>query len=263
MIHRQNYLDTRVYLQHSARVRQNSPATVKRTRALLRHLLEWADDIPLPHARSIDPTLPRYLTTARADGRDDIAIAPATLRKCLGAARQFFVFARAEWPARYKPISESWIHLLQPPREARESATLPVREFWTLDDVGRIASVSAATLRQQRGQVAACMLFLSGMRADALASLPIAGVDLRARQIAQLPATGVRTKNRQAAITHLLEIPELLQVVQTWDRQVRAQLPSHALWYATLTRDGMRLTLTSQAFEGRNKLVADDLRLSC
>ncbi len=139
---------------------------------------------------------------------------------------------------------------------------LPVRQFYSLADVLKIAAVATETLREARGQVAVAMLFLSGMRADALASLSVSCVDLAARQISQLPERGVRTKNRKAALTYLLDIPELLAVVARWDQRVRA-LPAAALWYATLTSDGMTLTATTHAFEGRNSVVEHDVRLIC
>lgn len=261
MIYRQNWFDVRAYLHHIERVRQNDAETVKRARAHLRHLLEWADETPLPKARGVDPTFPGYLLTARSDGKDK-TLAPASIIKCLANARQFFAFARAEWQLRYKPISESWIEMLQPPRHIRMDSRLPVRQFYPLEDVLRIAAVSTETLRQERGKVAVCTLFLSGMRADALASLPISCVNVAAGEVEQLPELGVRTKGRKAAITYLLPIPELLDVVRSWDQRVRC-LPSTALWYATLTRDGMSLTATMKAFEGRNNVIERDVRLIC
>lgn len=261
MIHRQNYLDIRDYLHHCGRARQLAEKTVARYRSSLRALLEWADETPLPDARHVDPTYPAYLLTCRFDGRD-VPLSPASVEKNLEAARSFFKFARAEWPLRYRTISHSWIELLQPPRQARSESRLPVRKYWTLDAVRQVASVATETLRQERGKVAVCMLFLSGMRADALASLPISCVDLSARKIEQLPERGVRTKNCDAAETYLLELPDLLDVVARWDEIVRVFPPS-ALWYATLTSDGMTATATERAYVGRPQVVEDDVRLVC
>jgi site-specific recombinase XerC len=261
MINRQNYHDVRAYLHYIERDKQNAPETVKRARSHLRHLLEWADDIPLTKARSIDPTFPAYLLTARADGKDK-TLAPASIIKCLTNTRQFFTFAHHEWALRYKAASQSWIDLLQPPRHIRADSRLPIRQYWSLEDIHKIASVSTATLREERGKVGACMLFLSGMRADALASLPIACVDLANNQIRQLPEMGVRTKNRKAALTYLLQIPALLEVVKQWDQRART-LPPTVLWYATLTNDGMAITATTQAYLGRKDAIEEDLRLIC
>ena len=261
MIYRQNWLDVYAYLHHMERARQVDPETVKRARGHLRHLLEWADEIPFTKVRSVDPTFPIYLLTARSDGKEK-TLAPASITKCLANARQFYSFARSEWGQRYRSISESWIELLQPPRQVRLESRLPVRQLYSLEDVLKIAAVSTETLRQERGKIAVCMLFLSGMRAEALASLPISCVDLDAGEIAQLPEMGVRTKNRKAAITFLLPIPELLEVVRTWDRRVRS-LPSSALWYSTLSRDGMQLVPTTQAFLKRHNVIEHDVKIIC
>lgn len=261
MINRQNWHDVKAYLRHLERIRQLDDATVKRSRSHLRHVLEWADSTPLTKARVIDPPLPIYLEGARGDD-NNAPLSPASIRKCLSVARGFFTWAAAEHKNRYRAVTESWISMLQPPRHLRSSARLPVRQFYTLDDVLKIASVSTETLRQERAKVAACILFLSGMRSDALASLPISCVDLPGRRIMQLPEFGVRTKNRKAAITHLLNIPELLDVCARWQDQL-GSLPADSLWYATLTRDGMQITATRDAYDGRATQINRDLRMIC
>ncbi|RPH55702.1 MAG: hypothetical protein EHM81_14215, partial [Chloroflexi bacterium] len=196
MINRQNWLDTRAYLHYIEQGKD--PATVKRARAYLRHLLEWADEASLTQARAIDPAFPTYLVTARDDGKPG-PLSRSTIVRGLSAARLFFSWARAEWPGRYKSITESWINLLQPGRDLRLQNDLRIHEFYTLDEVRSLATVSVETLRERRAQAGACLLYLSGMRADALASLPIACVDLVNGQILQLPLMGVRTKNRKSA----------------------------------------------------------------
>ncbi len=258
MINRRNYHDVRAYLHYRAHTRQNSPSTVARVWSYLRHLLEWADAVPLPQARLIDPVYPHYLTTAHT-------FAPSTLKKTLGAARNFFAWARASWPVRYRPISQSWIDTLQPPREYRHPMDAE-RQIYTIDDMRAIVSIQPASLRQQRAQAAACMLFLSGMRAGALSSLPIAAVDLARRAIRQDPALGVRTKNRKAAVTYLLrvpDLPEMWRIVSAWDARVRASLPPAALWYAGIARDNSRVLPMLTPSDYRHNTVQDDIRLVC
>jgi site-specific recombinase XerD len=254
MINRQNWLDTRLFLRYLVNVRQSSPETVDRTRAHLRHLLAWADETLLARAAHIMPTLPAYLV--------DRALSPSSIKKGLEAARHFFTFARDHWPQRYRPIHVTWIDTLQPPRGSRLDSRLPVHEFFTLDAVRQIVTVSAETLRHERAQVAAAMLFLSGMRADAFATLPISCVHLDRREIRQDPALGVRTKNRKAALTYLMDIPDLFAVVEKWHRRL-ADLAPECLWYSPLTRDGMTLIPTAIAFVGRGDLVGHDLRIAC
>jgi integrase len=134
---------------------------------------------------------------------------------------------------------------------------------WSQSDLERKSGKDRAVInKQERAQVAAAILFLSGMRADALATLPISCVHLGRRELHQLPERGVRTKNRKAAITYLLNIPDLLAVVVNWQRHLRDLSPD-CLWYSPLTRDGMTLIPTTAAFVGRGDLVGHDLRLVC
>jgi site-specific recombinase XerD len=268
MIHRQNYLDVHAYLRHMER-KQLDPATVKRARGHLRHLLEWADETPLTKSRSIDPVFPAYLATARIANSPfqtkplEQGLAPASIIKCLANTRAFFDFAHSEWTLRYKSITSSWIDLLQPPRHLRAESRLIIRQYWTLDQVRQVAAVSAETLREARGQVAVCMLFLSGMRAEALASLPIHCVDIPNNTLRQLPEAGVKTKNRKAAITYLLPIPDLLAVILRWDQRVRAHMSPASLWYANLSSDGMRLMETTYARNQRSATIEDDVKIIC
>ncbi len=254
MINRQNWLDVRVYLRYIERMRQLDAETVVRSRAHLRHLLEWADETPLGKVPKIDPTFPVYLLA--------VPLASSSIIRGLSVVRGFYTFARVEWPGRYRATTDSWISMLQPPRLARADSQLRTHQFWSVEDVLKVAAVSTETLRQERGKVAVCMLFLSGMRADALATLPVSCVDLAAGQVVQDPQQGVRTKNRKAAITYFLDIPDLMKVVADWDRRVRALSPG-ALWYATLTSDAMTITETTRAFAGRNNVVERDVRLIC
>jgi integrase len=79
----------------------------------------------------------------------------------------------------------------------------------------------------------------------------------------QIPQLGVRTKNSKAAVTYLLNIPEIFDVVYAWDQRVRSAFSPSALWYATLNNDGMQLTETTRAIVGRVSVIGDDLRLIC
>jgi len=263
MIHRQNYLDVRAYLHHMDRRVGRHPSTIIKYWTQLRHLLEWADETPLPQARGIDPALPTYIITARNDGKDS-RLTYITIYKTLTTVRAFFQFARLEFPQRYRRISESWIELLRPSRLSQPVPQLQEHRFYSIDDVRRIMSVSVETLHDARAQVAVAMLFCSGMRPDTLASLPIACVDLARRRILQIPSLGPRTKNNKAAITYLLDIPDLLQIISTWqDRLIAARFTPDSLWYATLNNDGTQLTATTRAIVGRASVIGDDIRMIC
>lgn len=254
MIHRQNYLDAKEFLCYITTVRQNSPETIARTRTHIRHLLRWADATPLTNAIGISPSFPAYLV--------NMHLSPSSIQKGLEAARHFFTFSRDRWPTRYRRIRGGWVEMLLPLRGARLDSRLPDRKYYTLADALKLVAVSAETLREERAKAGAAMLFLSAMRADALASLPIACVHLECHEIHQLPEQGVRTKNRKAAITYLLEIPELLEVVFAWQRRLQ-DLDPVCLWYSPLTSDGMSLAPSPVACNGRGDLLGRDLRLIC
>lgn len=52
------------------------------------------------------------------------------------------------------------------------------------------------------------------------------------------------------------------QVEQHWDEHVRS-LPHDSLWYATLAKDGMKVTATTNAYNGRKDAIEEDTRLIC
>jgi integrase len=97
----------------------------------------------------------------------------------------------------------------------------------------------------QRDQAAAALLYLSGMRAGALVSLPIKAIDLGEREVRQWPSLGVRTKNDKAATTYLLDIPDLLAAVTSWDSFARARLPPTAMWYPPIISQWGEQTLSA------------------
>ena len=259
MINRQNWLDVRAYLDHLDHRLGRDPQTVHKYWGYLRHLIEWADEKPLTVAHRIDPVLPAYLMSARNDGRTN-PLSHTTQYKALTTIRLFFQFACAAWSVRYQKIQPAWIETLQP--RSKPEPSLEEHRFYTLDEVRAIAAVSAATLREERGQVAACLLFLSGMRPDALASIPRQCVDLPNRRLLQIPSMGIRTKNDKAAITYLLDIPDLFALVERWDRRVRRMAPT-SLWYAPIALSGLHLKETTRAIVGRASAIGDDLRRIC
>lgn len=240
MIERQNWLDVCAYLDYAHRVLQVDDKTAKRKRTQLRHLLEWADGVTFSKARGIDPTFPAYLRGARNDGKGR-PLAPATMARACEEARSFFLWARGEYPARYKLLSESWIRTIKPDRAHGRQTEVEGRVLWELAEVVKIAKLEPKNLTEKRDIAATCFLFLSGMRIDAFITLPLDCVDLVKGQVKQIPAKGVRTKNHKAAITYLLDgddLQELKRVVMAWDQHIRPLVDAGAPWYTFLGRDG-------------------------
>lgn len=232
MVNRENYRLAKGYLRYLCEVVQLDARSTSRYWFCLRHLLLWADGTPFCEVSTIQPAFSTYLASARADG-ETLPLAPATLKKIFQTAKRFLLWAKMTYPREFRDLPMAWIDALRPPRGVRPS---PDHQFVTLDEVKRLAALSVGEddLVLQRDQAGAAMLFVSGMRAGALGSLPIEAVDITNRTVKQWPALGVRTKNGKSATTYLLDIPELLQVVERWDGNVRTHLPSSAVWYTPI-----------------------------
>ena len=242
MINRENWREVMAFLQYNEQLLQLDAKTVKRKRTHLRHLLEWAGPTPLEQATEIKPSFPVYMLNARND-HHGTKLSAETMNRGCEEVRRFFTWAIGRDPAKYARVTGIWIKSIHPNRAHGRQSELKIHQFYTLEEMQKIASLPVDNLTERRDRAAACFLFLSGMRADAFVTMPINAVDMAKNQIKQLPALGMRTKNKKAAITHLLQIPELLEVVQEWDQFVKTTLPVNALWYATLS--------TSQHLTGR------------
>ncbi len=229
MVNRHNYRLTREYLAYLDSVCQLDVRSRERYWFYLKYLLIWADETSFERVVDHRPTLPSFLATTRLDGERD-RLAPATLKKIIQTIKRFFVWLKVAYVHEHRDLSLAWIEALRPPR----SIELPAEHvFVTPGEVQQIIGfhVPAEDLALRRDQAAAALLFLSGMRASAFATLPIAAVDLSALTIKQWPALGVNTKNGKSATTYLLDIPEMLAAVRQWDDLIRAQLPPTAMWY--------------------------------
>ena len=259
MINRDNYKDVKGRLNHLKEIKRNAAQTLKRRWAQLRHLLEWADETLFSRAAAIRPTFPSHLETARNDGRSK-SLAPSTRKATCEAIRAFFHWAKRKYSRRYRQITDTWIETLRVPKV---TGNVKEHELFTVDEVRKLLTLPVETLTEQRDQAAIVFLFLSGARVGAFVSLPIHAIDLENHKVRQMPSLGVRTKNRKEAITYLLNIPDLLEVVARWDGLVRAKLPLNALWYATLTTDGMNFTGSTEAGKGREAAVAKGIRQLC
>jgi site-specific recombinase XerD len=241
MIHRPNYLDVQRFLRYHRDALQHDGGTVQRYWISLRALLTWTDSTPLPHAKTVRPTFPAYIVAAKSHWDPAKRLAPSHMARALSDSRAFFTWMRQE-DARYADISLSWISSLRLPRALNAETELKPVQSWTLDEVLMVAALEAKTLAEQRDQAAVAFLYLSGMRVGAFSTLLIACVDLAERTVQQLPAKGVATKNHKAAITTLLPIPELLDVIGAWEAYVRARLPESCLWYPRIDRASMRIS---------------------
>ena len=258
MIHRNNYLLVRRYLQDLGEVYQLSGSSLGRYRFFLRHLLLWAGETPIQQAAKLRPTFPTYVNNL--PGRNgDIPLASATQKKIIEVGKRFFTWGKQNYPKEFGSVTTAWLESLRAPR-VRD--TTVEHEYVSLEEVKQLTAIShvEGDLTLLRDKAAAAMLFLSGARASAFTTLPVLAVDLPARTLRQWPELGVATKNGKRATTYLLPIPELLSVAQMWDVVVRSNLPPTAPWYAPISSRWGSQSL-EESEPGKNRHQALDKRL--
>lgn len=218
------------YLEYRLKVDQITKDSLGKEQTHMRYVLQWAEDLSFLRVTSIRPTLTEYLLSARLDiGRPRLSA--LYIKKVLSTARSFFTWL-SDYEHGYRHIKQSWIKTL---RAKRLSDAPKNQEVITLEEILAIASQPVYTIFERRTRAALVFLYLSGMRVGAFVSLPIQAVDIPNRLVNQFPSLGVKTKNRKFATTYLLDIPELLQVVQEWDNEVRSILPPNGFWFAPLS----------------------------
>jgi len=258
VIHRNNYLLVRRYLQDLGEVYLLSSSSLGRYRFYLRHLLLWAGETPFQQATKLCPTFPSYVSNL--PGRHGEApLASVTQKKIVEAGKRFFIWGKQNHPKEFGSLSSAWLESLRPPRvrDANDE-----HEYVSLEDVLQLIAVSHEEddLALLRDKAASAMLFLSGARASAFTTLPISAVDLPGRTLRQWPELGVATKNGKRATTFLLPIPELLSVAQSWDQVIRPKLSSTAPWYAPISAHWGGQSL-GESEPGKNRHQALDKRL--
>ena len=260
MIERQNYLKVRTHLKYLEEVLQLNPDSLERYRFYLRHLLLWADDRKLQDVESLRPTFPTYLVSLPGkNGKGTLA--PASQKKVLDSSKRFFRWAKSTYPREFNRLPLTWVDTLRLPRQPQANTE---NVFVSPEEVQQLLAYKAdpGDLALQRDQAAAALLFLSGMRAGAFATLPIAALDLEQLTVHQYPGLGVHTKNGKKATTFLLNIPELLTVVRSWDDVVRSVLSPEAPWYAPVSHCwGEQRLSTKEPGKNRSRTMEKRLRL--
>lgn len=238
MINRDNYLMVKKYLDYKRIVQQRDEKTVARAWSTLKHVLRWLDSLALENALDKRPTLPEYLLTVRQDKKAG-RLHSDSMKKTLMYARELFEFARRKNSKQYKAITDFWLDTLQVRRSVSDAPKrLNIHSYWTLADIRKVITFPSNDLRRERDKAALAFLFLSGMRGGAFVTLPVEAVDVSNKRVRQLPELGVKTKNNKAAVTVLLPIADLLEIVKAWDIKVRQSGSSKRAWYARLDNTG-------------------------
>lgn len=239
MVNRDNWLLTKKYLSYAGARR--SERTIARERSGLRHFLEWLDAASVFNAHKIKIAFPGYLA--------EVGVGPAgTNRACLTASN-FLKWLRRREPRRSSKINDLWEEEFIKPYKCY---TQPRHDAYTLGEIEQLVAVCDDRLYMTRTIGATALMFLSGMRAGAMVTVPIELIDLEAREVYQWADRGVMTKGSKSATTYLLNLPHLIEAADRWDRIVRARLPAASAWYAPLVPGGDRVSLDEP---GKNRTV--------
>lgn len=234
MVNRYNYFDVKEYLSYLETGKQLDKKTVTAYTYRLKHLLIFADNIRLPELYTSKLIIQDYLKTVIND-RTGQKIGIATKSDILEAAQNFYTWAKKAKKSIYGLVPEYWIENLCISRgEKSQGQEHKEHEFYSIDDMLKIAAYTPQNPSEERTQAAMCFLFLSGMRITAFCSLPVDCVNITTRKIEQKPSKGVETKFNKSATTIILDIPELLKIVTTWDAKVRNG--NYKYWLVTMTR---------------------------
>lgn len=240
MINRDNYKDIQHYLEYHRRSLQNSYSTVRAYENQLKHALIWCDSIPFPTYTKAKKTFPEYLNGLIAENK----LSPRVASDICMLFRDFLHFEIRENKSAYGKIKESQINEI---RIITHSDSTKTAEYYTLDEMEKIANYKPKTLAMKRTKASACFLYLSGMRISAFMSLPIECFDIGSKAVYQYPDMGVVTKFSKKAITTLLNIPVLFDVVREWhDYLIKNKIPSNSLWYAGIDENGRGEMLTAK-----------------
>ncbi len=227
MINRENWKAVRLYLQYRREVDLISKSSQRLEESWLRHLLEWADDVQFLNVSKIRPSFPQYILTARRHGNDSLSSVYVT--HVIRCAHRFF-----RWLINHRrgfsSVSAVWLDTLKVRGMVIEHVD---HEIVTIEEIRAIVSAPVQTIRDRRIRASAVFWFLSGIRVGAFVTLPLVAVDLDTLTVKQFPRLGVRTKFKKHATTFLLDIPDLLEVVQAWDKEVRAA--GSRFWFATVS----------------------------
>ena len=258
MVNRRNYHLVKEFLEHQQDTRQLDSRSITRYWFYLKFLLLWADEVMFDQVAGLRPAFAVYLATTRLDGRAG-SLDASTLKKIIQTSKRFLTWLKMKYPQEFRKLAIDWIDELCPPRGVE---SVDEHVFVTIDEVRQLVALPIPDddLALQRDRAGAALLYLSGMRAGAFGTLPIAAVDLRQREVKQWTSLSVETKNDKSATTYLLDIPDLVAVVETWDAFIRAQLPPTAMWYTpTISRWGVQTLSADRPGANRNLAISKRL----
>lgn len=204
------------YLNWLAGAKGFSPATID---AVERAIARWDrfaghDDYTKFNQKAATRFKEHLLEEGRRKGHDSSTAAYHTMRHL----KTFFTWLVTQpgYKSRINPDSISYLSLDR--KKVREIVTPKPQSFPSLAHVKALVdSIEVHDEIDLRDKAQISFLLLSGMRVEAITTLPLGAVDKTTLEIRQLPQLGVRTKFGKPMITRLCEFDgDLLAQVLKW-----------------------------------------------
>lgn len=252
MINRKNWIAAKEYLKYRKEVHLLSEGSLKTEWRFLVNLLHWLNDHDFNDAPKLRPTYSVYFGSIAAENRYSRGYVHKTIR----GASMFFSWLIIH-KSGYPKITKAWIDTLRAPRviEYPKERKIPSYEYML-----QLIETPAETMRERRIKAAVCFWFLSGIRVGAFVTLPIKAIDLKNLEVKQWPSLGVKTKFTKHATTYMLNIPELFEIVQQWDDEVRSVLPDFAYWFASVRTDKDEFLMSGPVGKHRGQRAGKDIK---
>lgn len=191
MAFQQNEQDIQSFLEYCDQTKQNCRETVALRKNQLRYLQNWAEANLLSESPKRKVSFPTYLSNLRSEDSSSRLLCNTSIHAMLNASRMFFTWAKGEYPDRYGNIPTTWIDSLRLPRHLKNSELAKEHEYYSFEDMLKIAALKPSAIMERRRQAAMIFMYLTEMRTGAFLTLPIECVDMNQMKVFQVPAMGV------------------------------------------------------------------------
>jgi integrase len=218
-----NSKNDRLRYRYTARLRGADGLSEKSIDAALRALSEYEAFTRYRDFRLLHPDLvmafKEHLQARQSQTHTEL-LSASTLVHTLRHCRAFFAWLVQQ--RGHRGMDTSAVEFFRPPRRDQMIArTRPQRRVPTPDDIRKItAAMPTGTGPERRDRAIVAFIFLTGMRADAAASLRLKHAEVAARRIRQ-DASEVRVKFSKSQVTIFFPIGADVELIVTeWVREL-------------------------------------------
>ena len=166
----------------------------------------------------------KHLATTKAE-RSGEPLAKATLHATVNSLKAFFKWLSCQpgFKSRIRVTDIEYLNLSD--KEVRAARQPALKRFPTLEQIRKVVfSMPTESVVQRRDRALVAFTIVTGMRDNAIASLPLKHVDVDRELVIQDPLE-VRTKFSKKIVTYFFPVgADLKQVVIEWVRELRDDL---------------------------------------